>query len=55
MIIQKVQLAETITDAEDVTDADWARTKTICKDFEIKNLGENHDLYVRKAALKIIK
>ena len=29
---------------EDITDADYGRTKSFCKDFEIKNLGEYHDL-----------
>ena len=28
---------------EDVTDADYAQAKRVCKDFEIKNLGEYHD------------
>ena len=27
---------------EDITDADYAHAKTVCKDFEIKNLGEYH-------------
>ena len=31
---------------EDITDADYVRAKRICKDFEIKNLGEYHDLYI---------
>ena len=30
---------------EDITDADYAHAKRVCKDFEIKNLGECHDLY----------
>ena len=30
---------------EDITDADYAHAKIVCKDFEIKNLGEYHDLY----------
>ena len=29
---------------EDITDADYAQAKRICKDFEIKNLGEYYDL-----------
>ena len=29
---------------EDITDADYAHAKIVCKDFEIKNLGEYHDL-----------
>ena len=31
---------------EDITDADYAHAKNVCKDFEIKHLGEYHDLYV---------
>ena len=27
---------------EDINDADYAHTKSVCKDFEIKNLGEYH-------------
>ena len=36
---------------EDITDADWAHTKRVCKDFEIKDLGEYHDLYVQSDTL----
>ena len=32
---------------EDITDADYAQTKTVCKDLEIKNLGQYHDLYIQ--------
>ena len=32
---------------EDITDADYAHAKRVCKDFEIKNLGEYHDFYVQ--------
>ena len=32
---------------EDITDADYAHAKRVCKDFETKNLGEYHDLYVQ--------
>ena len=31
---------------EVITDADYAHGKRVCKDFEIKNLGEYHDFYV---------
>ena len=31
---------------EDLTDADYVHVRRVCKDFEIKNLGEFHDLYV---------
>ena len=30
----------------DINDADYAKAKRFCKDFEIKNLGEYHNLYV---------
>ena len=36
---------------EDITDADYAHAKRICKDFEIKNLGEYLDLYVQNDSL----
>ena len=32
---------------EDITDADYVRAKRVCKDFEIKYLGEYYDLYVQ--------
>ena len=32
---------------EDITDADYTHTKRVCKDFEIENLEEYHDLYVQ--------
>ena len=36
---------------DDITDADSSHAKRVCKDFEIKNLGEYHDLYVQSDAL----
>ena len=36
---------------EDITDADYVHAKRVCKDFEIKNLGEYHDLYVQSDTL----
>ena len=36
---------------EDVTDADYAHTKRVCKDLEIKNLAKYHDLYVQSNTL----
>ena len=32
---------------EDITDADYMNAKRVCKDFEIKNLGEYHDFYFK--------
>ena len=36
---------------EDITDADYPHAKIVCKDFEIKKLGEYHDLYVQSDTL----
>ena len=36
---------------EDITDADYALAKRVYQDFEIKNLGEYHDLYLQSDAL----
>ena len=36
---------------EDITDADYAHAKRICKDLEIKKLGGNHDLYIQSDTL----
>ena len=39
---------------EDITDADYAHAKRVCKDTEIKNLGQYHDLYVQSNRLLLI-
>ena len=36
---------------EDITDTDYTYFKTVCKDFEMKKLGECHDLHVQCNAL----
>ena len=36
---------------EDITDADYVHAKRVSKDFEIKDLGEHHDLYVQELTL----
>ena len=36
---------------EDITDADYTQIKRVCTDFEIKNLGEYHGLYVQSNTL----
>ena len=36
---------------EDTTDEDYMHGKRVCKDFEIKNLGEYHDLYLKSDTL----
>ena len=32
---------------EDINDADYVHAKSVSKDFEIKNLGEYHQLYAQ--------
>ena len=39
---------------EDITDTDDTYAKRNCKDFEIKNLGEHHDLYVQCDTLLVV-
>ena len=36
---------------EDITDADYAYAERVCKEFEIKNLGEYYNLYVQSNTL----
>ena len=36
---------------EDITYADYAYAKRVCKDFKINNLGEYHALYVQSDTL----
>ena len=36
---------------KDIIDEDYMRAKKVCKDFEIKNLGEYHDLYIKSDTL----
>ena len=36
---------------EDITDADYMHAKRVCKNFEIKNLGEYHYLYFKSDTL----
>ena len=36
---------------EDITDADYLHVKRVCKDFEIKKIGEYRDLYLKSDTL----
>ena len=38
---------------EDITDVGYTHGKRVCKDFEIKNLGEYYDLYVQSNTLSL--
>ena len=35
----------------EITDGDYMHGRRVCKDFEIKNLGEYHDLYLKSDTL----
>ena len=37
----------------DIIGADYAHAGRLCKDFEIKKLGDNHDLYVQNVTLLV--
>ena len=39
---------------EDNSDADYTHGKRVCKDFEIKNEGECHNLYVQSDTLLLV-
>ena len=39
---------------EDITDADNMHAKRVCKDFEIKNLGEYYDFYLQSNTLLLV-
>ena len=39
---------------EDITDADYAQEKRVCKDFETKNLEEYQNLYVQSDTLLLV-
>ena len=36
---------------KDITNADYPHAKRVCKDFEVKNLGEYHDFFVQSDTL----
>ena len=36
---------------EDIIDEDYMNGKSVCKDFQRKNLGEYHDFYLKSDAL----
>ena len=36
---------------DNITDPDYMHAKRVCKDFEIKTLGEYHDLYLKSDIL----
>ena len=39
---------------EDITHAGYIHAKRVCKDFDIKNLGEYHDLYLKSDVLLLV-
>ena len=38
---------------EDITDADYMHAKRVCNDFEIKNSGKYHNLYLKSDTLHL--
>ena len=36
---------------EKIVDADYINVKRVCKDFEIRHLGEYHELYIKSDTL----
>ena len=48
---QKKKGFESQLNMEDITDTDYIQAKRVCKDFEIKKLGEYHDVYVQNDIL----
>ena len=50
-IILKKKIFYSHLNMEDITDTDYAHAKRVCKDFENKNLGEYHDLFVQNITL----
>ena len=51
IITRKKKGFESELNMEDITDADYIQAKRVCKDFEIKKLGEYHDVYVQNDIL----
>ena len=39
---------------QDITDVDYMQAKRVCNDFEIKHLGEYHDLYLKSDTLLLV-
>ena len=39
---------------EDITDEYYVHEKRVCKDFEIKNLDEYHDFYLKRDRLLLV-
>ena len=38
---------------EEITELDYIHAKRVCNDFEIKNLGKYHDLYLKIETLPL--
>ena len=49
-LLEKEELYSNLN-MEDITDADNMNRKRVCKYFQVKNLGECHDLYLKSDAL----
>ena len=40
---------------EDITDADYVQAIIVCKDFQIRNFGDSHDIYAQRDTLLTFK
>ena len=49
-LLEKEELYSNLN-IEEIADTDYNHTKTVCKDFEIKNLGKYHNLYLKNNTL----
>ena len=51
MLLPEKEDSYSPSNMEDITDSDYTHPQRVSKDFEIKNLEENHDLYVQNYTL----
>ena len=46
LLLEKEEFCSSLN-MDDITDTYYIHAKRVCKDFEIKNVGEYHDLYLK--------
>ena len=50
---KKEKMLYSCLNMEDISDSDYAHTERVCKDIEIKDLGEYHNMYAQSNTLLI--
>ena len=50
LLLEKEEFCSSLN-MDDITDTYYIHAKRVCKDFEIKNVGEYHDLYLKSYIL----